>query len=178
MIIQRTPLSEVKPFVLSVVATYCRVDYDFELHSELARMASAAASEFEAYANIALLNQTITVTLEDPPRRSVFQLPIAPLIDPLSVEVTVDGESFEGFAVITGQRPAIRFTTCKPDGLMVIEYQAGFGDRAADIPKDIENAICDQASAFFDMRAPGDGKTNGMAPHMARIAARYRRVSL
>lgn len=178
MIIQRTLLSASQPFVLSVVAAHCRTEYGSEFDVELARMAAAAANELEAYAQLALLEQTITVTLEDGPRRSVFDLPIAPVIDPLSVEVTVDGATFEDFAVITGQRPAIRFTSGKPCGLVVIQYQAGFGDSATDLPQDIENAICDQAAAFFDMRGAGDGKTNGMSPHMARVAARYRRVSV
>jgi len=178
MIIQRTPLSAALPFDLSVVETHCRADFDPSFDIDLARMAAAAAHELEAYAQIALLNQTITVTLEDALRRSVFDLPIAPVIDPLLVGVTVDGAAFDDFAVITGQRPALRFTNGKPCGLVVIQYLAGFGDSAADLPQDIENAIADQAAAFFDMRGVGDGKTNGMSPHMARVAARYRRVSI
>jgi len=57
------------------------------------------------------------------------------------------------------------------------------GSRIAQEPgrflrQDILLAIADQASASFDVRGAGDGKSNGMSPHMARIAARYRRVAL
>ncbi|WP_333830451.1 hypothetical protein [Pararhodobacter sp.] len=177
MIIQRTPLTEALPFDLQAVATHCRADY-FEFLPELSRMALSAASELEAYAQIALLDQTITVTLDGPIRKATFPLPVAPLIDPLSVAVTVDGTPTDSFAVVAGLRPAIRFTDGKPCGVVVIEYQAGFGDTADDLPPDIANAICDQAAALFDMRGADDFKSNGMSPHMARIAARYRRVAL
>lgn len=177
MIIERTPLTDALPFDLALVAGHCRAEGDY-FEAEVARMASSAASELEAYAQLAILDQTVTVTLERGPARSLFDLPIAPLIDPLSVEVTVDGVTVDAFAVIAGRRPAIRFTDGRPCGLVVIVYQAGFGATAADVPQDIANAICDQTAALFDMRGAGDGKGNGMSPHMARVAARYRRVAL
>jgi len=178
MIIQRTPLTVALPFDLEAVAAHCRADDAPEFEAEVLRMASAAASEFEAYAQIALLDQSITVTLDGPIRKAMFALPIAPLIDPLSLAVTVDGTPTDSFAVVAGLRPAIRFTEGKPSGCVVIEYRAGFGETADDLPADIANAICDQASAYFDMRGADDFKSNGMSPHMARIAARYRRVAL
>jgi len=181
MIIQRTPLTTALPFDLTAVKEYSRVDANSpEFDAEVSRMASSAASELEAYAQLALLDQTITVTLERGPGCSLFHLPIAPLLDALSVTVTRDGAALDAFAVITGRRPAIRFTDGRPCGLVVIEYRAGFGETAADLPQDIANAICDQATATFDTRGAGDGKSTGtgMSPHMARIAARYRRVTL
>lgn len=178
MIIQRTPISTVQPFDLAEVLLHCRANDDPYFVQEVERMALAAAAELEVYAQIALLTQTVTVTLENGPSRSWFELPVAPLNDPLSVVVTADGIAFESFAVVAGSRPAVRFTDGRPCGLVVITYEAGFGETAADIPPDLRNAICDQASAYFDMRGAGDGKSNGMSPHMARVAARYRRVSL
>lgn len=173
MIIQRTPLVLASVVDFADLADHCRTDAT----PELERMAAAAALEFEAYAQVALLHQTVTVTLESKPNLSMFALPIAPLNDLMSVEVTVDGAAYDGFAVIAGQRPALRFPTDRPCGVYVIQYQAGFGDTAADLPPDITNAIFDQTSALFDQRGAGDGKTNGMSPHMARVAARYRRVA-
>ena len=96
----------------------------------------------------------------------------------MSPVVTVDGSSFDGFAVIAGLRPALRLTGERPCGLIVVEYQAGFGDAVEDIPEDLRLAILDQAAASFDWRGQDDGKSNGMSPQMARIAARYRRVAL
>lgn len=177
MHIERTPISTNLPFDLTRVMEHCRVTASDGM-AELQYMALAAAAEFEAYAAIALLTQTVKVTLDQPPRSCVLPLPIAPVLDPLSVEMTVDGLAFEDFAVVSGLRPAIRFTESKPCGLIIIQYEAGFGAEAINLPLDIRGAINDQAVSFFEIRGVGDGKTNGMSPHMARVAARYRRVAL
>ena len=178
MIIQRTPLIDGLPIDIEALSVHCRADNIPEFIPDLQRMAAAAALEFEAYAQIALLNQTVTVTLEARPSLSVFPLPVAPLFDPLLVDVTIDGTPYDEFYVIAGLRPAVRFHAYRPCGVYVIEYTAGFGETPADLPEDINNAIFDQASALFDMRGSEDGKTYGMSPHMARVAARYRRVAL
>ncbi len=177
MIVQRTPIAEGCPFDLETVAVHCRADM-VDLLSEVGAIASAAALEFESYTQTALLLQTVQVTIEGRVQRSMMALPVAPLADPVSVSITVDGLPFDDFAVIAGLRPALHFSACKPCGLVVIEYQAGFGETHADVPEVILLAIADQASASFDVRGAGDGKSNGMSPHMARIAARYRRVAL
>jgi uncharacterized phiE125 gp8 family phage protein len=177
MIIQRTPVSSATPFNLPEVAEHGRLTYPGD-QAEVHRLSLAAAREFEDFAQIALLDQTVSVTLEEPIRSAMLALPIAPLVDPLSVDITVDGLAFDAFAVITGLRPAIRFTGDKPCGLVVISYLAGFGATAAAIPDDVKHAVADQAIAYYEIRGPGDGKSNGMSPHMARIAARYRRVAL
>lgn len=177
MIVQRTPVSSMAPFDLDMIAVHCHADEPWFL-TEVLHIALATAQEFENYAQIALLFQTVKVTIEDRILRSMLPLPVAPLIDPLSVSITVDGAPFDDFAVIAGNRPALHFNGSKPRGLVVIEYQAGFGETHVDLPRDIKLAIADQASASFDMRGGGDGKSNGMSPHMARIAARYRRVAV
>ena len=146
--------------------------------AELVRMAAAVAVELEHYAQIALLDQTIRVTLECWPRADTLPLPIAPVVNALSVKVTAEGVAYDAFAVVTGQRPSIRKTGDRPTGVVVIEYQAGFGSVASDVPPDLAHAILDQAAALFDMRGTEGGKVNGMSAHMQRIAARYRRVAL
>jgi uncharacterized phiE125 gp8 family phage protein len=176
MIVQRLTQSVELPFDQANLAEHSRVTTDDA--AELIHHGIAAASELEQYAQIALLDQTIRVTLERWPRASTLALPIAPVLDPLSVTVTADGVAYDAFAVVTGQRPAIRLTGAKPCGVIVIEYQAGFGALAEDLPPDLLHAIMDQAAALYDARGPGDGKSNGMSPHMARIAARYRRVAI
>jgi len=176
MITERLTIPTGTPFSVIDLAAHCRVEGWGE--DEITLHAQAAVAELEQYAQLALLTQTIRVTLDAWPRGHCLTLPIAPVIDPVSVTITVDGTAFHGFAVLTGLRPALRLTGAMPCGVIVIEYQAGFGDTAADIPRDLSLGIMDQTSASFDMRGAGDGKTNGMSPHMARIAARYRRVAL
>jgi uncharacterized phiE125 gp8 family phage protein len=180
MIIQRTSVSTAPPVNVAEVAEHARIEESY-FAAEAHRLSLAAAREFEDFAQIALLEQTISVTIEGPIRCAMLALPIAPLVDPLSVEVTVDGVDFEGFAVITGLRPALRFTDEKPTGLVVVTYLAGFGATASSLPEDIRHAIADQVVALFEMRGelpPGGHVHTGMSPHMARIAARYRRVAL
>ena len=177
MIVERITQPTGLPFIQSTLAEHCRVT-DPSMIEEASTHARAAASELQHYAQIALLDQTIRVALDAWPRSSWFNLPIAPLLDVLTATITVDGVPFSDFAVVAGLRPALRLTDARPCGLIVIEYQAGFGPAASDIPGDLALAIIDQAAAFFDARGAGDGKSNGMSPHMARIAARYRRVAL
>lgn len=179
MIVERTPKPDLPdPFDITAVMLHCRIDDDVSGLSEATQQARAAALELEAYAALALLDQTIRVTLDFWPRKETLALPIAPLLDVLSVTVLADGEPFEAFSVTAGQRPAIRLTGPRPCGVVVIEYEAGFGLLAADIPADLSLAIMEQAAAFYDDRGAGNGKTNCMSPHTARIAARYRRVTL
>lgn len=179
MIVDRIPLNGIPdPFDLPTVLLHCRLENDAEALIEASQHARAAALEIESYSSIALLYQKVYVTLQEWPDMASLALPIAPLIDAASVTVTAMGEPFESFTVTTGPRPKLWIDGPAPCGDVVIEYQAGFGDQASNIPADLALAIMDQASAFYDMRGAGDGKSNGMSPHAARIAARYRRVAL
>jgi len=178
MNVERIRISENEPFRITDLVDHCRTNGIPEFEPELARMGLAAATELEAYAGIALLDQTIRVMLDGWPRSAWLTLPVAPLLDPLSVAVLVDGEPFEGYAVVTGQRPALRLSAARPSGCVEVEYQAGYGATADDIPRDLALAIMDQVAATYDTRGLEPNKTNGMSPQMARIAARYRRVAL
>jgi uncharacterized phiE125 gp8 family phage protein len=177
MITERTTTPAGLPFDVSELAQHVRVD-DAGQIAEATRQAAAAAREVELGFGLALLDQAIRVTLPNGPGRELFPLPIAPLIDPLGVTITLDGAAYDDFAVITGLRPAVHFTSGKPCGLVVITYDSGFGNDATEIPADLRHAILDQAAALFDGRGLGDGKITGMSPQMARIAARYRRVAV
>ena len=163
MIFERTTVPTAVAFSLAALKQHCRVD-DSDEDTQLTLIGKAAAGELENYAQIALLTQTIRVTLPCWPRSSWFGLPISPVIDPLSVVITADGVAFEAFGVVQGLRPAVHMTEDTPDGLIVITYEAGFGDIATALPNDLTLAILDQAAAFYDMRGAGDGKTNGMSP--------------
>jgi uncharacterized phiE125 gp8 family phage protein len=177
MIIERITTPVAQAFDLSELKLHCRIDHPDD-DMALARFGKAAASELEAYAQVALIDQTIRLTLDAWPRSLTLALPIAPVIDALSVVMTVDGQAFDAYSVTTGQRPALRLSGERPCGLIVIEYLAGFGPALTDLPADLANAILDQACVYFDLRGDSTAKSNGMSPHMARVAARYRRVSL
>lgn len=115
MIIERLTMPTALPFDATALADHVRVT-DAAQITEARRHAKAAAGEAEDYGQLALLNQTIRVTLDAWPRAAWVALPIIPMLDPLSVTVTVDGVAFDGFAVVAGQRPAIRPRTRFPNG--------------------------------------------------------------
>lgn len=176
MNVERITIPLALPFEQTLVNDHVRVDYDQS--QEAARHARAAAQEAEHYGQLALLTQTIRVTFEAWPDLTVLPLPIIPVLTAGSVTLVADGLAFTGFTVTTGLRPALALTDVRPVGRVVVQYQAGFGASATDIPPALAHAILDQAAALFDDRGAGDGKTNGMSVHMARILARYRRVAL
>ena len=156
-------------------------DEDFDI----SRMTQAAARELEEHAQIALLTQSIRVTLNCWPVEALeIGLPIGPVQVGASLNVTVDGTAIVEVELGTGHRPTLRYTgeTLSSElrgGRWIITYDAGFGLTPGAIPRDLVQAILDQTSVLFDQRG-GDGLPNEpmISPHLARISARYRRVRL
>jgi uncharacterized phiE125 gp8 family phage protein len=181
MSVERITVPESDPFLLADVKEHFRVDSNYE-NAGITTMARAAALEVEAFAQVALLTQTIRVTFDPAPLSSWLTLPIGPLKEGADVTLTIDGVAFESFELVTGNRPSLRLSTdlieSMIDALVVVEYEAGFGAEASSIPADLTHAIHDHALALYDGRAGGDPKFLMMSPHMARIASRYRRVAI
>jgi hypothetical protein len=95
------------------------------------------------------------------------------------VTCTIDAQPFTDFELVTGNRPYLRLGPSWYDmtpSRMSVEYVAGFGDAASDIPPDLAQAHADQAALHYDGRSPMDAKSLTSSPHMARIGARYRGV--
>lgn len=178
MLVQRSPLTEVTPFDLELVKSHIRVDGETE-DNAVTIIAQTAAAEIEQFAQISLLHQTIKVTIFNPTLECGLNLPIGPVADGGVTAVTLDGEAFTDFAFVGGNRPYIHwgtgYFTLTPN-LLEIEYQAGFGAQASDIPHDLSQALMDQAALHYDGRSPMDAKSLTTSPHMARIGARYRGV--
>lgn len=165
------------------VESVCRVD-DATLKAEAVRLAAAAEIELEEFCQLALLTQTITAITEDAPA-SPLSLPIGPVASDASATVwTIADDGTETaldaseFWLETGRHPRIRWTDAAPELRVKVEYPAGFGASASDVPHDIRHAIADQAAAMLDWPALELRKSVGLTPHAARIAARYRRVAL
>lgn len=176
-LVHRTPLSEAAPFDLAALKLHARVDGD-DSDSELSRMGFTAAAQIEHFAQIALLDQTIRVTAFNINRVGPFMLPVGPCLHEEEISVSVDGWVFHDFSVAVGVRPCLLLTRPIIAETAVIEYRAGFGGNASDIPAALSEALIDQALLLFDGRAPMDSKALSLSPHTARVAARYRGVSL
>ena len=179
MLVHRTQVGTSPAFDLTSLKGYLRVDHDEE-DAQIHAMGEAAARELEDFAQIALITQTIRVTIFNPtPGDTGLRLPIGPTPDDTPITVTIDGEPFTGFDFSGGNKPYIRWLATWYDlcpSRLNIEYNAGFGDSAADIPPDLAQALLDQATMFFSSRGPVDVKGHTTSPHMARIGARYRGV--
>lgn len=180
MLVHRTAGGAALPFVLYDLKLHLRVPDDAE-DTAIQNIGETAAAEIEQFAQIALLTQTIRVTILNPSREYGLSLPIGPVADEDVPTVTIDGEAFTAFDFVGGNRPYIRWLADYHDltpSRMTIEYQAGFGDAAADVPPDLAQALMDQAALHYDGRSPMDAKSLTTSPHMARVGARYRGVQV
>lgn len=180
MLVNRRTVSEELPFVLSDLKLHLRVDGVVEDNS-IQNIGETAAAEIEQFAQIALLTQTISVSIFDPMPSSGLSLPIGPLMEGDRPTVTLDGTAYIAFDVVAGVRPYLRwhdaFHNLSPS-VINIEYQAGFGAAASDVPADLAQALMDQAALHYDGRSPMDAKSLTTSPHMARVGARYRGVQV
>lgn len=133
------------------------------------RLVMAAAREIEAYCEIALTRQTISLTVL--PDYGTVALPVGPLAP--DAEVTVNGLPLVG-TVSTGRYP-VTILDDWTDGPVTLTYEAGYGDTSDSIPDDLQLAIMEQAAWAYDHRGDVEAKP-GLVPAAARICARYRRV--
>ncbi|MEM8823160.1 MAG: hypothetical protein AAGF30_06080 [Pseudomonadota bacterium] len=179
MLVYRTPIASRVPFSIADLRAHLRVA-DGSEDMAITKIGLAAAAEIEQFAQIALLDQMIRVTIFGPKRESSLRLPIGPVRDGVTPTVTIDGEPFNAFNFAAGNRPYINWLVEYHDltpNRMTIEYQAGFGPTMAEVPYDLAQALLDQAALLYDGRSPMDAKALTTSPHMARVGARYRGVS-
>ena len=134
------------------------------------RYVLAAAREIEAYCEIALTRQTISLTVLAE-GGDIIPLPVGPLAP--DAEVTVDGAPLVN-GITHGRWPVLML----PDwmtGPVAVTYEAGFGDTSASVPDDLQLAVMEQAAFAYDHRGDVEAKP-GLTPAAARICARHRRV--
>lgn len=170
---------------LEPVKAFLRVSGDHD-DDQIEAMIDAAARELESGAELALLFQTIRVTLDEWPATRKVRLPIGPaLVGGPAATVTADGDPVPA-TLRPGLRPALVLDGPPQPGPVVIEYQAGFTDTPGLLPVDILGAIYDQVAVNYDQRggspqlrklAQSTG-TDGQSYAMMRIIGRYRGVRL
>ena len=180
MLVSRTAISTSQPFSLDELKQYARIDGAGD-DLTLDRMGKAAVAEVEHFAQVALLAQTIRVTILDMVHDAGLTLPIGPMADNATAIVTIDGEPCTDFELSPGMRPYLSWPASirgAASSRVVIQYQAGFGSVLADVPNDLSQAVLDQVALTFDERAPREAKTLARSSHLARVGARYRGVSI
>ena len=157
------------PVSLADAKDHLRVMHDDE-DMLIQRYVLAAAREIEAYCEIALTRQTISLTVLAE-GGDIIPLPVGPLAP--DAEVTVDGAPLVN-GITHGRWPVLML----PDwmtGPVAVTYEAGFGDTSASVPDDLQLAVMEQAAFAYDHRGDVEAKP-GLTPAAARICARHRRV--
>lgn len=168
----RTPLTHGSAVPLADVKSRARISHDDE-DMDIQRLIDAAAFEIERHAELALLRQRITLTVQPPMGDESIPLPIGPVLP--DAEVTVNGAALVG-GIAGHMRPVLML----PDymrGPVLVTYEAGYGDDHRAIPADLQLAIADHAAMMYDARGLTDAP-QGLSIAAARIATRYRRVGI
>lgn len=180
-LVRRIHQETASPFDLGLLKGHLRVADDSE-DAAITNIGLTAAAELEQFAQVALLMQKVRLTLIGCDLSDGFMpLPIGPVYDGSHLIVKADGQALPSMMLITGERPLLYWqddlNSFSPHQLE-IEYIAGFGSSAADIPADLIQALLDQAALHYDGRSPMDARSLTTSPHMARVGARYRGVQL
>ncbi len=176
----RTQVSTVLPVDPDKLLTHARIDES--MLPELLIYLDAAAREIEAYCDIALLTQTIACTTDEWPGQ-VIDLPVGPVASGATATVAaieLNGTTTaitSGYWLEGGRYPRLHWPDTQPASRLRITYTAGFGSTHTALPADLAHAILDQATHLFSTSGSEAGKS-GLGLAAARIAARYRRVSL
>lgn len=179
-LVERTPISTNVPFDLADLKLHARVDYA-EDDPSLINMGWEAVAEVQELANIALLRQTIRLTIFDVALGAGLSLPVGPMAPDGITTVSLDGEATTAFDVVSGRRPYLAWGSTLRGSRVeraVIQYEAGFGDETGDVPEDIRHAILDQVALDFDCRAASGSGTVSRSASLSRVGARYRGVSI
>jgi uncharacterized phiE125 gp8 family phage protein len=176
----RTQTSAALPVDPDKLLTHARLDES--MLPELLIYLDAAAREIEDYTGIALLTQTITVTTDEWPGQ-IIDLPIGPVASgAVATVATIEADGTTtpvatGFWLEGGRYSRLHWPDTEPASRLRITYSAGYGNSQSALPADLAHAVQDQAIHLFNTSGSEAGKS-GLGLAAARIAARYRRVSL
>lgn len=166
----RTPIALGSVVTFDAMKARARIDSDFEDMS-IQQLIDTAALEIERHAEIALLRQRITLSVNAD--CGPVRLPIGPIAP--DADVTVDGVALVND--IEGDLHPVLHLPDDMRGKVLVTYEAGFGDDDRAIPADLALAVCDHAAMLYDARGLTDAP-QGLSIAAARIAARYRRVGI
>lgn len=179
----RTPIASGSAVSLDQVKARARIDGD-DTDMELQRLIDTAAAEVEAHCGIALLAQSITVTLRAWCRR--IPLPVGPFWaegfadHPVTVELLDEAGNATphpaGWWIQGGRYPVLNLAGDGIGAAIRITYPAGFGEPAS-IPADLQLAVIDHAAMMYDARGLTDAP-QGLSIAATRIAARHRRIGI
>lgn len=175
------PVSE--PVDLADAKLHLRVDgIDEDILIE--GLISAARVSIEAYAGLALINQTWDMVLDTWPG-AVVNLDMGPVTN--TVSVAVDGTVLdpESYNLAPGLHARLVRTVgagwpepTAPAAGIVIRLDAGFGAGGSAVPRDLRHAILMTVAYWFEAREPMAADGDGLTPPVRALLAPYRKLRL
>ena len=151
-----------EPVTVSELKTFARIDNDSE-DTLLGQFITAARVGAERYLGRALIEQSIIYSLDYWPANRI-SLPRPPLISVTEVR-TLDEDDTETvyassnyYKILESAELVIRQSATQPEntsrdvGGFQIEYKAGYGDEASDVPEGIRQAISLWAASIYETR--------------------------
>ena len=155
----------IEPITVSDAKLHSRVDTSLE--DDILELWIESARAFaESYQNRAYITQTLQLTMDAFPPGSVIQLPRPPLQSVTSVtyydeddtpdtldagDYIVDEVTQPGMIVLRANKSWPDATLRAKNGI-VIEYIAGYGDDAADVPSQVRDALLLYVTTRYEHR--------------------------
>ena len=189
MTLIRTVDPATEPVTLAEVKAHLRLDHDSE-DELLGGLIRAAREEVERSAGLALIDQKWRLALDEWPPQGCVAIPLHPVREILSV--TAYGRQGEASLIAssayeadTASRPA-RLRFGDPPGALramngiEIDFAAGFGEAATDVPDLLRRAIVLLVAHWYEFRSgfgPGDQPVSYPAGY-ERMIGPYRRRRL
>ncbi len=175
------PVSE--PVDLADAKLHLRVD-SLDEDSLIEGFISAARMSIEAYAGLALLNQTWDLILDAWPGPVIdFNLGPVTAIHKVSVDgIDLDASSYN-------LAPGLNARLVRTDGAtwpspqstaagIVVRFASGFGANGSDVPQNIRHAILMTVARWFENREPAPADGDQLTPAVRRLLAPYRKLRL
>jgi uncharacterized phiE125 gp8 family phage protein len=189
MTLFRTTAPAVEPVTVADAKAQLRIGHDSE-DDLVAGLIRAAREEVEAQAGVAMISQNWRLALDRWPRFGRVALLLHPVAEILSVTVygtegeasLVDPSTYE---VDLASRPARLYFATRPDPDRImngieIDFSAGFGVDAQNVPERLKRAILVLVAHWYEFRADfgvGDQPVS-IPPEFDRLIASYKRRRL
>jgi uncharacterized phiE125 gp8 family phage protein len=177
-----------EPVSLAEAKAFLKVDGGAE-DALIATLIGAARLHVEGITGTALLAQSWRVVLDDWPANGVVRLPVGPLLSVTAITATDDNGAGHdiGLAQFGSEldrlivpRVVVGMPALQERGGIEIDYVAGFGSEAEDVPADLRQALLGLVAHWFEHRdavlIAGSGAV--VPTGFDRMVSRHKRVRL
>lgn len=186
MALAQSAAPAVEPITLAEAKAFLRLDAETE-DAFVASLITTSRLHIEAALGLALITQSFTLAVKSDPRRTI-QISVYPLqsVDAIRVSAS-DGVATDldlhAVEIDAMDRPArvVLPAGAAPSSCKVeVDFTAGFGDAAADVPEPIRHALLLLIAHWYENREPVSvGSAAAKIPAMiSELLAPYREVKL